>query len=66
MEDCINTHVVNTHSIASVISAFVSPNHFLKNDMMAFGTRNTPATFQYLMDFMLNLAKCEFAKVIVT
>ena len=92
---------------ASEISAFVTPDRFLQYTVMPFGLRNTPATFQRLMNtvlsgvktceaylddivaysstwyhhlnklqeifsrleaasLMLNLAKCEFGKAVVT
>uniref|UniRef100_A0A671WFH3 Gypsy retrotransposon integrase-like protein 1 n=1 Tax=Sparus aurata TaxID=8175 RepID=A0A671WFH3_SPAAU len=38
---------------ASAISAFVTPDHFLQYNVMAFGLRNAPATFQRLMHLVL-------------
>ena len=38
---------------ASDISSFVTPDHFLKYTVMAFGMRNAPGTFQRLMQLVL-------------
>lgn len=35
------------------ISAFVTPNAFMQNTVMAFGMKNAPATFQRLMQKVL-------------
>lgn len=39
---------------ASEISAFVTPEHFLQYQVLAFGMRNAPATFQRLMQVVLS------------
>lgn len=39
---------------ASEISAFVTPDHFLQYNVMPFGLRNAPATFQRLMNLVLS------------
>ncbi|CAI5657377.1 unnamed protein product [Oreochromis niloticus] len=47
-------------SRAAEISAFVTPDHFLQYTVMPFGLRNTPATFQRLMNIVLgSVRKCE-------
>lgn len=38
---------------ASEISAFATPDHFLQYNVLAFGMRNAPATFQRLMHIVL-------------
>ncbi len=38
---------------ASDISAFVTPDSFLQYNVMAFGLRNAPATFQRLIQMIL-------------
>lgn len=38
---------------ASEISAFVTPDHFLQYNVLAFGMRNAPATFQRLVNTVL-------------
>lgn len=38
---------------AKEISAFVTPEHFLQYEVLAFGMRNAPATFQQLMQLVL-------------
>lgn len=40
-------------SRASDISAFVTPDNFLQYNVMAFGMRNAPATFQRLVNIVL-------------
>lgn len=43
----------------SDISAFVTPGHFLQYDVMAFGLRNAPATFQHLAHLpTLSVSNC--------
>ncbi|KAL2103146.1 hypothetical protein ACEWY4_000014 [Coilia grayii] len=45
---------------AKEISAFVTPDHFLQYTCMAFGLRNAPATFQRLINGVLEgVANCE-------
>ncbi|KAL2102544.1 hypothetical protein ACEWY4_001712 [Coilia grayii] len=45
---------------AKEISAFVTPDHFLQYVCMPFGLRNAPATFQRLMNNVLNgVRNCE-------
>ncbi len=39
---------------ASEISAFVTSEHFLQYEVLAFGMRNAPATFQRLMQVVLS------------
>ena len=40
-------------SRASDVSAFVTPDVFLRYTVMAFGMRNAPATFQRLVNIVL-------------
>lgn len=45
---------------ASEISAFVTPDHFMQYQVLAFGMRNAPATFQRLMQKVLaGVINCE-------
>lgn len=45
---------------ASEISAFVTPDHFMQYNVLAFGMRNAPATFQRLMQRVLaGVTHCE-------
>lgn len=45
---------------AKEISAFVTPDHFLQYTVMAFGLRNAPATFQRLINNVLEgVSNCE-------
>ena len=45
---------------ASEISAFVTPDNFLKYTVMPFGLRNAPATFQRLMrNVLVGVESCE-------
>lgn len=47
-------------SRASDISAFVTPDAFLQYNVMAFGLRNAPATFQRLVNMVLaDVSNCE-------
>ncbi len=38
---------------AKEISAFVTPDHFLNYTVMVFGLRNAPATFQRLVNHVI-------------